>query len=376
MKALSPQTAALALAEFFAMDAHVVAEEVRRLGAAGFLAQGQTALLQPWLELNRKGVAAQRWLQMREDYDPSREIETMARQGIRCLTVGEEGYPTVLNDLDDPPLVLFWRGELPDPEQLHLAVVGSRQPDLYGRRLAAEVGQGLAEKGVGVISGGALGVDSLAHEGAMQAGGYTLAVLGQGLGHKLSHRQQQLMDQMVASGGGVLSEYSPATAPEAFRFPHRNRLISGLSQGVVVVQARSRSGTKITVRHALDQSREVFVFPGNIYSELSQGCHELIRDGARLVGSVQEVLMDSGVLSLSVTDGPLPPPPPLSGHKRTVYQRLELEPRHVDALCLDTGLSAQLVGTALVMLEMENLAQQTSPGFFMRLAAALPLEES
>lgn len=365
---LSPVAAALALSEYFAMEAFHVHEAVMELGPETFLGLPDKELLSIF-----QGNATKRWLEDRSTFHPGPHEEAVKEAGVQVIGITDETYPERLRDLPDPPLALFVKGTMPTAEKLLLAVVGTRHPDGYGERLAKEVSKPLAKAGVAIVSGGAMGVDEIAHEATVKEGGYTLAVLGQGVLFHASGRQNKLFENILAGGGGILSEYSPFTSPEPFRFPYRNRLISGLSHGVVVIQARSKSGTKITARHALEQGRDVFVLPGDVFNPNSQGCHELIRDGATLVRSALDILQDMRYIGLEeVPPDESAPPTHLAGHKRTVYACLDRSGRTVDELCALSGLSAQIVNSALLMLEMEQLAAQPYQGKFVREAAELP----
>jgi len=223
------------------------------------------------------------------------------RHRIDILLEGSPGYPRLLSQIDDPPDLLFLRGQLKPADGLAVAIVGARHATAYGKKVAEQLAGGLARAGCTVISGLARGIDAAAHCGAITAGGRTLAVLGSGLLEIYPPEHRELALE-VSDHGAVISEHPPFAAPHAGAFPRRNRIVSGLSLGTVVVQASARSGALITARLAGEQGREVFAVPGPIDCRVSAGCHRLIRDGATLVTNVDEILEELGPLFESVTD--------------------------------------------------------------------------
>ena len=217
------------------------------------------------------------------------------RDAIGILLEGDEGYPGLLARIPDPPHLLFVRGSLLPCDALAVAVVGARHATPYGLKVAEQLGEGLSRAGYTVVSGLARGIDAAAHNGALAAGGRTIAVLGSGVLNIYPPEHDRLAAQ-IAEHGAVLSEAPPLLPPFPGAFPHRNRIVAGLSLGTVVVQASDRSGALITARLALEQGRDVFAVPGPIDCRLSQGCHDLIRDGATLVGRVDDILEELGPL--------------------------------------------------------------------------------
>ena len=220
-------------------------------------------------------------------------LDRAARVGLSALPFNDPGYPPWLWQIADPPPVLWVKGNAPDAHRPTVAVVGSRTATPAGLALARQLGEGLAEAGVMVVSGLARGVDGSSHEGALSVGGTTIGVLGCGADVVYPAEHRDLTDRVAASGG-VVSELPPGTTPQAHYFPLRNRIISGLSRAVVVIEAGERSGSLITARMALEQGREVLAVPGNVLSGRSRGCHALIKDGARLVETVSDVLDELG----------------------------------------------------------------------------------
>lgn len=224
------------------------------------------------------------------------------RSGLTPLPFDDERYPAWLRQIVDPPIVLWVKGQLPDLTIPAVAIVGSRHATPTGLSLGRQLGEGLAEAGLLVVSGLARGVDGVSHEGALAVGGKTLGVLGCGADviYPAEHRD---LTARVAASGGVISELLPGTTPQPHYFPLRNRIISGLSRAVVVIEAGERSGSLITARMALEQGRDVLAVPGNVLSGRNRGCHALIKDGARLVETVGDVLDELGWVRDSASDG-------------------------------------------------------------------------
>lgn len=218
----------------------------------------------------------------------ARELSAAGRLGLRIVPRPDPDYPPRLATLDEPPLLLYVKGSIAT-FAVRIAMVGSRRPSAYGRRVGAGLAAALAARGVEVVSGGARGIDAAAHEGALEAGGKTVAVLGSGFGKVYPPEHVELFDR-IASSGAVISEFPLETDPRPENFPRRNRLISGLASAVIVVEAAARSGSLITAGHALDQGRDVMAVPGPVSSNLSEGCHRLIQSGAKLVHTSQDII--------------------------------------------------------------------------------------
>lgn len=239
--------------------------------------------------------------------------------GVTLLCFGEADYPTSLRNVDSPPLMLYLRGSLPSAPRL--AIVGSRGPTDYGKQVTALFAAELSRAGMCIVSGLALGIDAIAHQNAVGTRGNTIAVLGSGIDLITPHTNRPLGEAILAQGGAILSEFPPGTPALPANFPRRNRIISGLSLGVVLIEAAIRSGTMITARLALEQGREVFAVPGNIFSPKQAGCHRMIQDGARLVTSsadILEVLAQPGIFATDDT----PAPPALPIEQQTLLQVL------------------------------------------------------
>ena len=222
-------------------------------------------------------------------HDIKAEYEKLTARGISFVCYTEPQFPRRLADIPDPPGAIYYVGRLPDDDEKALAVIGARECSEYGSSMAARFGGMLAEAGVQIISGMARGIDGIAQQAALAAGGYSLAVLGCGVDICYPSENRPLYENLIASGG-ILSEYPPGVEPRALLFPQRNRIISGLSDGVLVVEAKERSGTLITVDMALEQGREVYAVPGRVTDPLSRGCNRLIRQGAELTACPEELL--------------------------------------------------------------------------------------
>ena len=254
---------------------------------------------------------------------PAQIREACARLDIALITIDDADYPVVLREIFDPPLVLYYRGTL-IPDARRIGMVGARKFTAYGEAAAMEFAERLAAAGVTVVSGAARGIDTRAHRGALR-GGRTVAVLGCGIDISYPPENRRLLSQIVETGGAVISEYAPGTQPLPVFFPARNRIISGLAEGVLVVEAAQRSGSLITAEMALSEGRDVYAIPGSIYSPQSGGCHNLIRAGARLVESPQEILAE-----MHLVDPP----------RRPVREQLTPEESHIyRVLSFDHALS-------------------------------------
>ncbi len=287
------------------------------------------------------------------------------------LTRNDPRYPELLATVSDPPPVLFIQG---NPELLsgaQLAIVGSRNPSASGRQTALEFSRCLAEGGLTIDSGLAVGIDAACHRGALQAGGHTIAVTGTGLDRVYPARHRELAHQ-IAEQGALVSEFPPGTPPTRGNFPRRNRIISGLSVGTLVVEAAIRSGSLITARLAAEQGREVFAIPGSIHNPLARGCHQLIRQGAKLVETAADIIEELWPLLGHLQEAPAAPAsPPASGEGGkwdAEYQRLlevlGFDPLPVDLLIQRSGLTAESVSSMLLLLELEGYVSSAPGGHY------------
>jgi DNA processing protein len=298
-------------------------------------------------------------------------FELCRRRGVEILVEGGPGYPRLLSQIPDPPGMLFVRGRLEPCDALAVAIVGSRHATAYGRRVAHQLAGGLARAGYTIVSGLARGIDHAAHRGALDAGGRTLAVLGSGVLEIYPPEHADLAVEVVRQGA-LMSEAPPLSAPQAGAFPSRNRIVSGLTLGTVVVEAADRSGALITARLAGEQGREVFAVPGPIDSRTSRGCHRLIRDGAKLVETVDDILEEFGPLfeKAVAADGREVQSPAelrLDDVERTVLAALDGQLADagggaasvdLDELVAASGLAVSRVLAAIGVLEARRIARR------------------
>ena len=291
--------------------------------------------------------------------------------GCHLLTLEDPDYPVLLKEITDPPPLLFVQGDPRTLSQPQLAIVGSRNPTPSGIINAREFAACLAAAGLTITSGMALGIDGAAHQGALEHG-QTLAIAGTGLDRVYPARHKALAHQIL-SRGALVSEFPPGTQAKPENFPRRNRIISGLSVGTLVVEATPRSGSLITARLALEQGREVFAIPGSIHNPQARGCHALIREGAKLVESAQDIIEELGALLGSLTPAP---PQALSGNQTdpggldTEYQKLlesmGFDPISVDELINRTGLTPESVSSMLLLLELDGHVLSAPGGYYSR----------
>ncbi len=303
--------------------------------------------------------------------DVLREIDLCRCAQIQILTETDSEYPRLLRDIHDPPGVLFCQGRLQSEDQLAVAIVGTRHATHYGRRQAEMLASGLARTGITVVSGLARGIDAVAHRAALEAGGRTIAVLGSGLLNIYPPEHLELADE-IARKGVLLSELPPEMAPMSGTFPQRNRLISGLSLGVIVIEAAARSGALISASHAAEQGRDVFAVPGPIDSRTSRGCHQLIRDGARLVESVDDVLDELGPLveAMPRSDGGEvrhPAELQLNDQERRVLDAIDVQPTEIDSIVVRSDLTISRVLSTISVLEIRRLIRRVSGSAVVRL---------
>lgn len=300
-----------------------------------------------------------------------REVAAVERAGITLCTLHDEDYPPQLVTLYDPPPVLYVRGALMASDQLAIAVVGSRRPTAYGRSVAERLAGELASLGFTVVSGLARGIDGLAHQAALSAGGRTLAVYGSGIDLVFPAEHRELADA-IAERGALISEFPMGVPPVAHNFPRRNRIIAGLALGTVVVEAAAKSGSLITARCAMEQGREVFAVPGPVITGNNRGAHRLIKQGATLVEGVEDIIdalplhframLEEGQAAEGVsTSKPepasvlVPPAPRVSASERALLALIQEEPRPIDRMIEESGLAPSAVSGLLVQLELKGL---------------------
>lgn len=302
-----------------------------------------------------------------------RQCDWMQGAGIRLLDRSDAAYPPLLRQIARPPPFLFLQGSEAALTGPQIALVGSRKPTPAGREFAAELASGLVRYGLGITSGLAKGIDTAAHWGALAQGGRTVAVMGTGPDRIYPAANRDLSAKLLASGGALLTEYPPGTPPEAGHFPQRNRLISGLGLGVVVVEAALPSGSLSTATHAAEQGREVMAVPGPVRSPTSRGCHELLRNGAALIETPDDVIRALGdrfkpqpMPAAGHTPNPVAVPISLDPQLQRVFAATSVLPGSVEELVSRTGLAAAEVAAAVVRLELAGLLE-TTPGGVARL---------
>ena len=356
-------------------------------------------------ELRASQLCTPKMISYIRNQDMRKEVVRLVERTYACgadvITYHDSSYPQILKYTADPPVVLYCRGKLL-PEELCVAVVGSRRATWYGLDMSKKLSTELVKHGVTVVSGMARGVDSKAHYGALEAGGRTIAVLGCGVDIVYPKENRSLMDE-ICKKGAVISEYIPGTEPIHFNFPARNRIISGLSQGVVIVEASEKSGSLITADYALEQGRDVFAVPGNINSMNSSGANRLIREGARIITCAGDILDEMNIMHDSNLNSYEQRKlrdikPALSAllsdeagqrankgggkaltanlqdsagiqlgiDEKTIAEKLLGGPAHLDAIARDCDISVQLAGSILLMLELSGFVEQL-PGKFYRL---------
>jgi len=314
-------------------------------------------------QLQAAGLAPQalsNLLRVRNQIDPAAELERVRQSGAWLLTWEMDEFPPLLREIDTPPVILYVRGTLTETDNRALAIVGTRRATNYGREAAYKLAQQLAAQGITIISGLAQGIDSAAHRGALDGGGRTIAVLGNGI-DKIYPRENTPMAHEIVQNGAIISEFPLGTAPEARNFPRRNRVISGLSLGVLVVQAPERSGALITAHIAAEQGREVFAIPGNIFNTVSQGANRLIQDGAKLVTCAADILEELDIAhTIMQTRTQTKMVAPEDNNEARLLHHLSPDPIHIDELALLCGLPISTVSSTLTILELKGLARMVS----------------
>lgn len=337
---------------------------VRHLGSAEAVADASIAVLSRIPSIGKERAEAIK-AAFRDELG-KRELELAAKHNIRIISSEDAEYPANLKNIFDYPLVIYIKGGWQESlwrDGLGIAIVGSRRSTLYGDGQANKLGYTLANCGLAVVSGLARGIDAAAHNGCLKCkGGYTVAVLGNGLSRVYPPEHKKLAERILDAGGALVSEL-PVLAPvNSHNFPARNRIISGLSLGVVVVEAPLRSGALITADLALDQGREVFAVPGKIDSPFSQGCHKLIKQGAKLVESAEDILEELPLVPLGkpiVSNSCTTARKPLDYKQELIINQLSKdEPKQIDQIIDATGLPPAIISSTLLMLELKQLVKQ------------------
>lgn len=299
-----------------------------------------------------------RLIHVRSEFDLDQVVSDLQQRNIQVLTWEDPAYPEQLREIPQSPPVLYLDGNLESRDRPSVAVVGTRRMTSYGRQAAEDVSRYLAQSGVTVVSGLARGVDGAAHRAALEAGGRSLAVLGSGV-DRIYPPEHRNLAETISGQGAVISDYPPGTPPDGSNFPPRNRIISGLSAAVVVIEAGRKSGALITARYAAEQGRDVFALPGKIYAPESRGTNQLIRQGAHPLTKPEQL---TEFLELSGA-GPGSSPArvlPSSPTEALLYEILGPDPIHVDQICVQSGLSAAEVTAALTVMELKGLVRKAA----------------
>jgi DNA processing protein len=286
--------------------------------------------------------------------------------GARVIFWPDADYPPLLARIDDPPIALYILGSLLPEDELALAIVGARKASAYGREVAQHFARRLAERGVTILSGLAHGVDAAAHRGALEAGGRTIAVLGSGIDVIYPYDHRALAEEITAQGA-VITEFPPGTKPDRFNFPRRNRILSGMSLGVLVAEATDRSGALITASLAAEQGKDVFAVPGSIFSDASSGVNQLIQDGAKPVMKIEDILEELNITAQAAqTRRAAEQIAPADPTEAQVLAAIGANGAHVDELARATGLPMHTLLSTLMLMELKGLVAQSGPMHYTR----------
>ncbi len=311
---------------------------------------------------------ANRFLQERLHIDPAKELEKMENFDVKAITRADEKYPVLLAQLYDPPAILFYRGTLPDQTRKHIAVVGSREVTAYGTRAIETIVGPLAESGVVIVSGLAYGVDALAHRITIDRGGTTIAVLGTGADAASIYpsANRTLASQILAAGGAIVSEFPIGTPPLKHHFPIRNRVIAGLCHGTLVIEAAQKSGSLITARAALEAGRDVYAVPGTIDAPLSEGPNNLIKMGASLVTSANDIVHtiekpDTVINEIFSYEA-------RNETERIILSFLQTQPIHIDEIAHACILPIEIISSTLTLLEMKGIIRHEGGRYYVRIS--------
>lgn len=303
----------------------------------------------------------------RQEINPEAIATELAKENIQTVSLEEDAYPELLKQIFYPPFLLYYRGEFFLHGQKTLSVVGARKCTYYGQQIIEKLIPPLVKNGLLIVSGLAVGIDSLAQIETLKAGGRTIAVIGSGLDKKSIYPLQNLLlaEQIVKTGGAIVSEFPPGTKPLPQNFPQRNRIIAGLSQGTLVIEANKKSGSLITARYALDEGREVYAVPGNIFSPTSDGPNSLIKSGAKPVFSTDDILESYGVFNETKEEKTAKDFSQFNQAEREILEKLSCEPIPVDELTRLTKLDMKNINSTLSILEIKNAVKNVGGGSYI-----------
>lgn len=290
----------------------------------------------------------------RPTISPDQEMEKLVKENIKILTIKDKNYPKLLKEIYDPPALLYVKGEIKEQDEFAISVVGTRKISQYGKQVIPDIVQELASNKITIISGLALGADTLAHQAAIAVQGRTIAILGSGIDNQSIYPYvNKSLAQIIANNGAVISEYPLGTLPLKQHFPARNRIVSGLSLGTLIIEAPSDSGALITARLAIEQNRDVFAIPGSIYSPNSQGPNSLIKQGAKPITCAQDIL-DELNLSMATSYQQTKEIIPETKEEEILLKIITKEPLHIDKIVQQSKMAASQVSAALTMMEMKG----------------------
>jgi DNA processing protein len=304
---------------------------------------------------------------VRDHLDPEKLYAVLAKENINTSSLDETGYPSLLKKIYDPPPLLYYRGQLPPADSIALAIVGTRKNTDYGERVLKEIIPTLVEARITIVSGLALGIDSLAHQATLDAGGTTSAVLGASVAkNEIYPQANSRLAEKIAVTGALISEYPPDTTPKKHHFPRRNRLISGLCAGTLVIEAGERSGALITAFLALEQNREVMAIPGPITAPQSAGCNLLISKGAALISRPEDVFECLSLPSPN-SDSKTPKKQPDNALERKIYEALTAGPALLDKIAFLTKFDVNVISSTLSIMELKGLVRHVNGGRYIKL---------
>ena len=302
------------------------------------------------------------FIDFRKKINPDKIIEDLDKKNIKIITINNKSYPKLLSEIYNPPQILYYKGNIEVNKDITLAVVGTRKYTNYGKQVINNIISDLAKNKITIISGLALGIDTLAHLQTIESGGKTIAILGSGLDNENLYpaSNKYLVDKIILTGGAVISEFPPGTPPLKHHFPQRNRIISGMSLGTLVVEAPEKSGALITSSMALEQNREVFAVPGNIYSPMSKGPNKLIQMGAKSITKSEDVLEALNITDISIynqnhkNNNQIKPD---SKEEEIILSFLSREPTHIDNIIRLSNLDTQTINSTLTIMEMKGIVK-------------------
>lgn len=335
----------------------------------GYFSDMEKAFSASFEELIEAGIdakAAEEFISKRKNISPDGEMEKMEKERINAITLNDKQYPSLLKEIYDAPPVIFYKGNINILDEPGIGVVGSRRISSYGNQTTPFLVKPLAKNGMVITSGLALGVDAIAHSAALEVQGKTTAVLGSGLdkANIYPSHHRYLSDQIIEKNGVVISEYTIGTPPLNYNFPQRNRMISGLSLGVLIIEAAEKSGALITAKTALDQNREVFAVPGSVFSPTSRGAHDLLKKGAHLITSaddILEILNFKKIVEFHENKKIIPE----TEEQKLILKNLTDEPIHIDSLCRNLKMGAPSLSSALMMMEMKGMVRNLGGSMYV-----------